>query len=92
MNFFDGHCFSLGGSSPESTATVRNIPLYYGIQFNYRGPLRLQIENGTEFLVEGSYAFHTSGAFLNMVRLTELCVIKISSVLRTENQTYIDCG
>ncbi len=64
MNFFAGQYFSLAGSIPESTSTIQNVPLYYGIQFNYQGMLRLRIENGPEYRVEGAYAFITHpGAF-----------------------------
>ena len=64
MIFFSGHHFSLAGSMPENRATVRNVPLYYGIQFNYQGALRLRIDEGPEFRVEGAYAFITHpGAF-----------------------------
>ena len=64
MIFFSGHHFSLAGSMPENRATVRNVPLYYGIQFNYQGALRLRIDDGPEFRVEGAYAFITHpGAF-----------------------------
>ena len=38
MNFFDGLFFSMSGSAPNNRASVHNEPLYYGIQFNYRGP------------------------------------------------------
>ena len=64
MDFFAGHYFSLSGTMPENTATVRNVPLYYGIQFNYQGMMRLRIDNGPEYRIEGAYAFITHpGAF-----------------------------
>lgn len=64
MDFFAEHYFSLSGTMPENTATVRNVPLYYGIQFNYQGMLRLRINDGPEYRVDGAYAFITHpGAF-----------------------------
>ena len=64
MDYFSGLHFSLAGSWAKHVDHVRNEPLYYGIQFNYHGPLRLQINGGRDYRVEGPYAFLTyPGAF-----------------------------
>ncbi len=59
MNYFDGLFFSMSGSAPNNRASIHNEPLYYGIQFNYHGPLRLRVNGGREYRVEGPYAFLT---------------------------------
>jgi AraC-like DNA-binding protein len=59
MDYFSGLNFSMTGSTARHVDYVHNEPLYYGVQFNYHGPLRLQINNGREYRVEGSYAFLT---------------------------------
>ncbi|MBR1966393.1 MAG: helix-turn-helix transcriptional regulator [Lentisphaeria bacterium] len=59
MDFFDGLTFSIYGSEPQSDNFVRNEPRYYGIQFNYSGILKLRIDHGKQFEVEGAYVFLT---------------------------------
>ncbi len=59
MNFFDGLFFSMSGSAPNNRAAIHNEPLYYGIQFNYRGPVRLRVNGGREYRAEGPHAFLT---------------------------------
>lgn len=63
MNYFDGLTFSMFGSAPESREIVQNEPRYYGIQFNYRGSLMLQIDQGKTFEVNGAYAFLTNPGY-----------------------------
>ncbi len=64
MDFFAGQNFAVGYSVPESTEQIAHEPFYYGIQFNYKGPLHLRIDHGTEYQVDGAYAFVTfPGAF-----------------------------
>ena len=57
MDFFDGLDFSMAGSTPDSTQHVDREPVYYGIQFNYHGPVYLQIDGGRIFSADGAYAF-----------------------------------
>ena len=59
MEYFDGLTFSMAGSKPQSTEHVHNEPRYYGIQFNYSGPLLLRIDHGTWFEVNGPHVFLT---------------------------------
>lgn len=59
MDFFSGLNFSLADSIPKHIDKVHNEPLYYGIQFNYHGSLRLQIGKGREYHVDSPYAFLT---------------------------------
>lgn len=59
MDFFSGLSFSVAGSNPKYTADNHNNPLYYGIQFNYHGALRLRVGSGREYRVDGPYAFLT---------------------------------
>lgn len=59
MDYFDGLTFSMSGSNPQSTELVHNEPRYYGLQFNYSGPLFLRIDHGTLFEVNGPYVFLT---------------------------------
>ncbi len=59
MEYFDGLTFSMAGSEPQSGEQVRNTPRYYGIQFNYSGPLFLQIDHGIRYEVTGPYVFLT---------------------------------
>lgn len=64
MDFFDGIDFSLGGYYPEYRVTLSHIPLYYGIQYNHEGPVRLRIDQQEEYRAEGPCAFITHpGAF-----------------------------
>lgn len=59
MDYFKGLTFPRMGSEPQYRKVVINSPLYYGIQFNYHGSLRLKIGNRKEFVATGSYAFLT---------------------------------
>ena len=59
MDFFAGHYISITGSIPDHTAWIDNTPIYYGIQYNHAGKLRLKINHGTEYTVEGPHAFIT---------------------------------
>ena len=59
MNYYDGLTFPRMGSEPEYRKVVINIPLYYGIQFNYHGGLYLKIGNRKEYYAAGSCAFLT---------------------------------
>ncbi|MBR2440784.1 MAG: helix-turn-helix transcriptional regulator [Lentisphaeria bacterium] len=59
MNYYDGLTFPRMGSEPQYRKVVINSPLYYGIQFNYHGTLRLKIGNRKEFFGTGSCAFLT---------------------------------
>lgn len=59
MDYFDGLTFSMCGSQPHSMEKVRNEPRYYGIQFNYGGPLFLRIDHGPPFEVSGPHVFLT---------------------------------
>ena len=59
MDYFDGLTFPRMGSEPQYRKYVVNSPLYYGIQFNYHGSLKLKLGNGKEFSATGSYAFLT---------------------------------
>jgi len=59
MEYFDGLTFSMSGSVAQSREVVRNTPRYYGIQFNYSGPLFLQIDHGVRYEVSGPYVFLT---------------------------------
>ncbi len=59
MEFFNGLSFPRMGSEPQYRKVVINVPLYYGIQFNYHGALRLKIGSDREFTASGSYAFLT---------------------------------
>lgn len=64
MDFFSEQDFALAGSVPSCVDSVHHEPIYYGIQFNYMGPLQLCIDHGTRYKVEGAYAFVTfPGAF-----------------------------
>jgi len=38
---------------------VHNEPRYFGVQFNYSGPLFLQIDHGPRFEIDGPYVFLT---------------------------------
>ena len=49
MDYFDGLTFPRMGSEPQYRKYVVNSPLYYGIQFNYHGSLKLKLGNGKEF-------------------------------------------
>ena len=57
MNFFEGQYFSLAGSIPESTSTIQNVPLYYGIQFcrDYIAYMGNSESRGDFYMDEGSY-------------------------------------
>lgn len=59
MDFFGGLTFGMTGSVPQSTEKVHNEPRYYGIQFNYSGPLYLRIDSGRRFEVSGPHVFLT---------------------------------
>ena len=59
MDFFSGLTFSMSGSDPQSTGYVHNEPRYYGIQFNYSGPLCLRVNSGRQFEVNGPHVFLT---------------------------------
>lgn len=59
MKFFNGLTFSTTGSEPHSKNFVRNEPRYYGIQFNYSGPLQLCIDHEKKYHAEGACVFMT---------------------------------
>lgn len=59
MDFFDGLTFSIYGSEAKYDNFIRNVPRYYGIQFNYSGILQLRIDKGKQFEVDGAYVFLT---------------------------------
>ena len=59
MDFFSGLTFGMTDSVPQSTQHVHNEPYYYGIQFNYSGPLYLRIDSGRRFEVSGPHVFLT---------------------------------
>ena len=59
MDFFAGHYISITGSIPDHTAWIENTPIYYGIQYNHAGKLRLKINHQAEYTVEGPHAFIT---------------------------------
>ncbi len=64
MDFFAGIDFCLGGHYPEYRITNSHIPIYYGIQYNHAGPVRLCINHQEEYHAEGPYAFISHpGAF-----------------------------
>lgn len=59
MDFFSGHYISIVGSIPEHTAWIENTPVYYGIQYNHAGRIRLRINHEKEYTAEGPHAFLT---------------------------------
>lgn len=59
MDYFNGLTFPRMGSEPQYRKYVVNSPLYYGIQFNYHGAMKLKLGNGKEFYATGCCAFLT---------------------------------
>lgn len=59
MEFFAGHYISIIGSIPNHTVWIENTPVYYGIQYNHAGSLRLRINGEKEYVAEGPHAFFT---------------------------------
>ncbi len=58
MIFFDGLSFPAAGII-RSTHFRANIPLYYGIQYNSAGSLRLRVNHGKEYRITGPSCFIT---------------------------------
>ncbi len=59
MDYFKGLTFPRMGSEPQYRRVVLNSPVYYGIQFNYHGALRLKVGTEKEFTASGCCAFLT---------------------------------
>lgn len=63
MNFYDGLTFPAAGVIPFGHHRA-HTPLYYGIQFNSYGTLRVRINRGREYTLTGPACFITHpGAF-----------------------------
>lgn len=57
MDFFDGIDLCLGGYTPAYRVFHRHVPLYYGIQYNHSGPMRLRLDHGEEYRHDGACVF-----------------------------------
>ncbi|MBN8216953.1 MAG: AraC family transcriptional regulator [Spirochaetes bacterium] len=65
MDYYGGLEFSLGGSQPRCTDWYRHVPIYYGIQYNHAGILRLRVDRKAEYEMRGPCAFISHpGAFI----------------------------
>jgi AraC-like DNA-binding protein len=60
MDYFSNITFPLVDSYPEYRDIVNREPIYYGIQFNYSGPLELCINHGKVYRSVEPCAFITS--------------------------------
>lgn len=59
MDFFSGIDSCIAGHFANYTVTHRNIPGFYGIQYNHSGKMRLRINDGIEHLAEDACVFTT---------------------------------
>lgn len=59
MSFFPNVDFCLGGSQPECVSKHSHVPTYFGIQYNHEGKLRVRINNGKKWNIDGPHVFIT---------------------------------
>ena len=79
MNFYDGLTFPAAGVIPFGHHRA-HTPLYYGIQFNTSGTLRLRINRGREYTLTGPVSSRIRAHFLNTRLLRASGTISLSAV------------